>query len=314
MADAARPPLAAVSVDLDEIHHYHRIHGLPAHTPTGPGAHAVYDVAMGRIADFARALAIPVDLFAVGDDLDRPESAAALARMVQAGHLVENHSRSHRYDLVRASTAEIAAEVVAGAHAIARVTGRRPLGFRAPGYTVSDGLFDALEDAGVRFDSSVFPCPSYWAAKAAVMASLRVRGRRSALILDTPRMLGAPIGPYRPGRPYWRRGQRGLVELPIQVDPFGRLPLIGTSIGLVGERAARMFARACVRLPMVNLELHGIDFLETADGIDDLRRLQPELARPLATRLAAFAAFVDELRRAGRTFVPLAEAASAFDD
>ena len=41
-----------------------------------------------------------------------------------------------------------------GAAAIARVTGRRPVGFRAPGYTVSDPLFDALE-AFKRLDISM---------------------------------------------------------------------------------------------------------------------------------------------------------------
>jgi peptidoglycan/xylan/chitin deacetylase (PgdA/CDA1 family) len=116
--------LCAVSVDLDEIHHYLAIHGL---SPAGGAApHAGYDTALPRIGDFARAREMPVTLFAVGEDLDRPESAAALRALAARGHLVENHSLHHRYDLTRLDPASILHEVDAGAAAIARVTGRRP--------------------------------------------------------------------------------------------------------------------------------------------------------------------------------------------
>ena len=43
------------------------------------------------------------------------------------------------------------------------------MGFRAPGYTITDEVFDVLAELGVAYDSSVFPCPAYWAAKAAAI-------------------------------------------------------------------------------------------------------------------------------------------------
>src|SRR5258708_2842688 len=91
---------ASLSVDLDELHHYRRIHGLPA---SSEAAHAVYDVAIARAAAFARHHAIGLTFFAVGEDLARERSAAALLEATRAGHVVESHSETHPYDLVRRS-------------------------------------------------------------------------------------------------------------------------------------------------------------------------------------------------------------------
>jgi hypothetical protein len=300
--------LCAVSVDLDEIHHYFAIHGLPP----APAPYA-YDVALPRIGDFAAARGLPVTLFAVGEDLARAESAEALRRISARGHAVENHTLRHRYDLTRLAPEEIAREVALGADAVAQATGRRPEGFRAPGYTVSDALFDALEDAGVAYDSSVFPCPPYYLAKAAAMASMRLAGRTSRSILDTPRVLVAPRRPYRPGRRWDRRGERRFVELPVQVTPGLGLPFIGTYVAL-SPGIARFMARSCVGEPLVNLELHAIDFLDAEDGLEALVGHQLELRVPLARRLFALEAALDVLDQAGYAFVLLAEAARAVSD
>ncbi|WP_438036401.1 polysaccharide deacetylase family protein [Sorangium sp. So ce204] len=305
-----RGRLAAVSIDLDEVPNYFAIHGLAVPERSGAAAalSAVYDTALPRIADFASSHGIPVTLFAIGRDLARPESAAALRALSDAGHAVENHSYGHRYDLSRLPRAAIALEVLLGAEAIAEAVGRRPTGFRAPGYTVSDALFDALDAVGVAFDSSVFPCPPYYAAKALAMGVQRVKGRGSSAILDTPRVLSAPRRPYRPGRPWYRRGGRRFVELPIQVTPGLRLPVIGTSVALAGAAGARLLARACAGEALVNLELHGMDFLDRSDGLEALAPFQPELRVPLGRRLEALGAFVEEVSRGGVGFVRLDEA------
>ena len=300
--------LCAVSVDLDEVHHYFAIHGLPVPEHV---AQAAYDVALPRLGAFAEARGLPLTLFAVGEDLARAESAAVLRALVARGHAVDNHSFSHRYDLVRLTPSEIAREVEEGARAIEQATGKRPAGFRAPGYTVSDALFDVLEDAGVAYDSSVFPCPPYYLAKAAAMAGMRLRGRTSRSILDTPRVLGAPVRPYRPGRPWYRRGGRRFAELPLQVTPGLRLPFIGTSVALFGERGARWLASRCAGETFVNLELHAIDFLDAAEGLSALLPHQPELRIPVAQRMAALGAALDVLAKAGHAFVVLEEAARA---
>lgn len=302
--------LCAVSVDLDEIPNYFRIHGL---AEPGPLArHAVYDVAIDRLLAMAAAGGMPLTLFAIGSDLARPESATKLRHAREAGHEMANHTLDHRYDLTRLERSEIAHQIGAGADAIERATGERPVGFRAPGYTITDQVFSVLRELEVRYDSSVFPCPAYYAAKATALGLIRLRGRTSHSVLDTPRVLTAPLQPYRAGVPYWKSAQDGLLELPIQVTRGLRLPVIGTSITLAGPGRARMLARMCVGMPLVNLELHGIDVLDAGDGLDALLPYQPDVRVSRERKLESLHAAFDTLRNAGYSFVTLREAAAAF--
>lgn len=302
--------LCAVSVDLDEIPNYYGIHGLPE--PTGPERSLVYDVALQRLGDLAEELSIPLTLFAIGSDLARPQAAAALAAAHARGFEIANHSLDHRYDLVRLGRVEVRRQIEEGARAIERVTGEAPVGFRAPGYTITDEVFDVLGDLGVLYDSSVFPCPAYWAAKAAAITIIAARGRRSRSIVDTPAVLTAPTRPYRVGRPYWRRGE-GLLELPVQVTRGARLPYIGTYVTLGGPRLAGLLTRMCVGEPLVNLELHGIDVLDAADGLEALRPHQPDVRVPMARKLDALRASVRQLQGAGYEFTTLEHVARRFE-
>jgi hypothetical protein len=268
----------------------------------------VYDVALGRLTDFARSEGLPLTWFVVGDDLARESNAAALGAAVRRGDEIGNHSLSHLYDLTRRELGEQARQLRGGAEAIARATGERPSGFRAPGYTVTDTLLSMLVEQGYAYDSSVFPCPSYYAAKAAKLLAYRLRGRRSAALLDTPLVLRAPTRPYHVGQPYWRRGN-GLLELPIQVTPGARLPFIGTTLSLAGPDGARLLCRSLLGEPLVNLELHGLDALGPDDGLSGLSGHQPDLRIPVKRKLEALGAVTALLRHAGYSFVRLDEAA-----
>jgi peptidoglycan/xylan/chitin deacetylase (PgdA/CDA1 family) len=299
--------LCAVSVDLDEIPNYFAIHGLAE--PSGAARTLVYDVAIDRLRELAGDMAIPMTFFAIGSDLARVEAAEQLREARDAGFEIANHSLDHRYDFVRLGKAEIRRQVGEGMRAIERAVDERPVGFRAPGYTVTGEVFEVLAQLGVEYDSSVFPCPAYWGAKAAALLAIAARGRRSRSILDTPAVLLAPTRPYRVGEPYWRRGT-GLLELPVQVTRGARLPFFGTSITMGGPAFARGLARMCVGEPLVNLELHGIDVLDAADGLEPLRAHQPDVRVPLRRKMEALRAALEELRRAGYSFVTLREGAA----
>ena len=305
--------LCAVSVDLDEVGCYSAIHGLPE-LPY-PASHAVYRRALPRLLELFQTLSIPATLFACGRDLGDSIAANTLRSVVQGGYEIGNHSQDHWYDFSRRSRDEIRTQVLEGVKSIERATGQSPIGFRAPGYTINDTVFDVLDELGVTYDSSVFPCPPYYAAKALAIAQYRLRGRPTRSIVDDPRVLRAPAEPYRVNRPFYRRGS-GILEFPIGVtkDFTGRLPYIGTYVVAAGDRGARILTRLIQGRSLVNLELHGMDAADARD--DGLEALvlpqQPDMRLRAKEKLHSLRAALTQLRDQGYEFVTLRDAAKIF--
>ncbi len=301
--------LLSVSIDLDEVRCYCEIHGIEA--PTEPAAGAIHRSALPRALRFLDDVGVAGTLFAVGRDAVQSRANGELLRSATGrGHEIANHSLNHRYDLALLPAEEQAREIREGADAIQQVVGVRPAGFRAPGYNVHLGLLDVVADQGVTYDSSVFPCPSYWAARALAIGVKRARGRQSASQLGDPRALLAPQMPYRLGRDgIWSRGE-GMVELPISVVGPARLPFIGTSLVLAGRILAGALARQASSLGFVNLELHGIDFADAeADGLGHLKRFQPDLRLSAERKISILERVVKTLLDKGMQPLTLLEAA-----
>ncbi|MCS6900905.1 MAG: polysaccharide deacetylase family protein [Myxococcales bacterium] len=300
--------LCAISVDLDEIGQYHKIHGLPP--PRGEVAYAVYRLALDRWEQFARSCRLPLAFFAVGSDMAIPGNAERLRRLASLGHEIGNHSLDHCYDLTRLDSFEQRRQVGVGREVLQGATGSPVEGFRAPGYTMSDRLLSIVRETGHRYDSSVFPCAPYLLAKLAVLSWRQLQRRSSASIVGDPRVVLAPTSPYSPGVPYWTEGgHRSFLELPVQVTPRLRLPVIGTSLTLAPAPLARALVRACVGQLLINLEFHGIDALGEEDGLEALRGHQPDVTLCAAAKLNRLAEMVEVLREAGYRFVTPGEAA-----
>ncbi len=296
--------LASLSIDLDGLELYHRIHGIAEPPRSGD---PVFHKAVDRFGELAARLGVTGTAFFVGRSLDDERARAGLRALAAEGHEIGNHSLSHDYALSRRSRDEIAAELRGGADAIAGITGTRPIGFRAPGYTLSAALVAALAADGYRYDSSTFPALPYYVGKAAVMAILATTGRRSGAVLDRARVLLAPRRPYLPSaeEPY-ARGGGPLVELPITTGLAG-FPLTGTFVATLPRTALRVLSAGTRALPLFNLELHGLDLLDASDTGPALAARQRDLLVPASEKMTRLARYVRSL--AGREWVPLATAA-----
>lgn len=298
----------SVSVDLDAIECYFRIYALPGPPPEA-ARFAVLRRCLPRFAELFDRHGVKATFFVVGRDLDQDSAGRrALAELAAAGHELANHSYAHPYDLTRLSTPRMAEEVDRAHGAIAACAGAAPVGFRAPGYETSAGLIDLLCERGYAYDSSTFPSTPYYLAKAAVMGAIRLSGRQSGSILGTPAVLRAPRVPYRPARgDAYRRGDRPILELPMAVTPWLRLPVYGTSLVTAPAWLRRRLVGWALGQPIFNLELHGIDLADAeTDGLPPaLIARQPDLRLPLARKLAALDDTLTQARAAGARFVPL---------
>ncbi|ADO70510.1 polysaccharide deacetylase family protein [Stigmatella aurantiaca] len=302
--------LASISVDLDSLHHYCRIHGLPETVLDARARGLVYAKAVPRFRELWGALGVPGTFFAIGEDLADAGAAEALRQAQAAGVEIANHSFSHDYALSRRAPESIHEDLARGEQAILAATGTRPVGFRAPGYTLNAALYAATAARGYRYGSSAFPAAPYYAAKATVMGALALAGRPSRSVLDSPRVLLAPREPYRPDpRQPYRRGTGTVVELPMTVTPGARFPFIGTFAATLPMSFIRAAYLACRGSALFNFELHAVDVLDATDGIPaELVRQQRDLQVPAARKMERLATLFRWLKADADT-VTLREAA-----
>lgn len=303
--------LAAISVDLDSLPHYCRIHGLPETLLDERARGLVATHAVPRLLELFEAAGTPATFFVIGSDLAEPRLVSALKAARSAGVELASHSFSHDYALSRQSFEACLADLTRAEEQLLALVGVRPVGFRAPGYTLSPALLQAAIARGYTYDSSTFPAAPYYLAKASVMGALALLGRPSRAILDTPAVLLAPRVPYRPdGLSPYARGKAGLLELPMTVTPWTRLPCIGTFAVAAPLRLVTAAFDACAQDRLFNFELHALDVLDESDGIPpQLVAQQRDAGIPASKKLARLAGLFARLGE-GRERVTLAQAAS----
>jgi polysaccharide deacetylase family protein (PEP-CTERM system associated) len=110
-----------------------------------------------RLLDILRLHQVQVTFFVLGHVADR---YPALIETIRAeGHEIGVHGYSHRF-VWRLTPAEFACELERSIAAITHITGERPLGHRAPYFSINattSWVFAVLQAQGLRYDSSIFP-------------------------------------------------------------------------------------------------------------------------------------------------------------
>jgi len=288
--------LLSVSVDLDGLGCYAAIHGQEPKALDRRALEAVPVEALGRLCSLFADLKLPATFFAIGRELDEiGGAAAAIGRAARAGHEIASHSWAHDYALSRLSPEAIEKDLARADESIARAAGRSPRGFRAPGYTISAALLEAVAARGYSYDSSLLPSPLYYAAKAAAIGLHAIRGRKSHSILGGPRQL------FYGRAPRWLpvatpSVQTRLRELPVATLPVLRVPIIGTIVVATPEKLAAKLLWAARAGGHVNLELHGVDVLDSTDGVPRaLSAVQPGLRLSAGVKLRRLKAVIESV-------------------
>ena len=293
---------ACVTVDLDTLQCYRDIHGLDHHAVDHQGD-PTYTKGLRRLLDLCEQMGIRATLFVIGRDTVVGRHHELLEEADERGHELANHTYSHRYDLSELPDSEQRSELARGEGAIASVTGQRPVGFRAPGYNISADLLGICQSRDYLYDSSIFPCPPYYLAKSAIMAWQKLRGRPSRSSRTPASNLLAPLDLYRPDRTkIWRSNpDSGMpLEIPMCLVPGLRLPVIGTSLHLMGARGFEVVYPLLRRKydRILNLEFHAIDLIDQTDADDGerLAEIQPDLRIPWETKRQRYVDILTQVR------------------
>jgi peptidoglycan-N-acetylglucosamine deacetylase len=265
----ASKPASSLSLDLDNKWSYMKTHG-----DAGWRDYPSYlDVAVPRILDFLRERNLTISFFIVGQDAALEKNRAPLRALADAGHEIGNHSFRHEPWLHLYSEKELDEELSLAEQHIERATGVRPVGFRGPGFSLSDGTLRTLAKRGYLYDATVFPNAlnplARWYFFATSNLSAAEKEQRKALF-------GTFADAFRPIKPFrWQVADSRLLEIPVTTMPWFRVP-IHLSYVLYLSRFSRLAARAYFRFAIAmcrlggvepSILLHPLDFLGVEDRV-----------------------------------------------
>lgn len=305
-----RQSLCSISIDLDSIFCYEQIHGLPSGQRRA--SDPIFTLAMPRFLALFEKWNVQATFFVVGQDIKVPAHAEILQEAVAKGHELANHSYSHPYHLTLLSKEALREEIIKGDDAISSLLpdGQKVVGFRCPGYHITPDVLDVLRAQQYQYDSSIFPCPPYLLARAAMIGWIALRGRKSRSLVGSVETLWTPTQPYHPDQNPHRKGcSNDLWEIPMSVVPISRLPYIGTFVYLYPKSLLGWMTRQVTKShPLLNFEWHGIDLLDSTDaGVESIASHQPDLKMPLEEKLSRFEICLENISRT-HSFQPLCEA------
>lgn len=264
-------PIASLSLDLDNQWAYLKVHGDEA-WKTFP---SYLDVAVPRILQFLAARKLSITFFVVGQDAVLEKNQAAIFSLAASGHEIANHSFSHEPWLQRCCEEEIEREVARTEEAIEQVSGCHPVGFRGPGFSLSETLLKVLKRRGYEYDASTLPTFVGPLARAYFFATTQLSEEQKK---ERDQIFGGFSEGLRPVKPYlWSLGQESLVEIPVTTFPLLKVPIHASYLFYLcsfSNRVASLYWESALRLCELtgtgpSLLLHPLDFL----GSDDIPSL-----------------------------------------
>lgn len=260
--------LASLSLDLDNQWSYMKTHG-DAGWETFP---SYLDTVVPRALEFLKSRDLNITFFIVGQDAALEKNHAALRSIADAGHEIGNHSFNHEPWLHLYSKEELVNEFERSEKAIRAATGKKPIGFRGPGFSLSDAVIETLAERGYEYDCSTLPtyiaplARAYYFFKSPEMSDEEREKRKQ--------LFGKLSDGFRPlGAHTVEAAGRELVEIPVTTFPLFKTPIhVSYLIYLASfsPLAARIYWKSAIAACKAtgvepSLLLHPLDFLSGED-------------------------------------------------
>jgi hypothetical protein len=289
--------IASISLDLDNHWSYLKTHGDEA----WGALPSYFDLVVPRILDFLDQRRLKITFFIVGQDAAVEPNRNSLRSIADAGHEIANHSFHHDPWLHEYTHQQLHDELAASETAILAATGRKPIGFRGPGFSVSDEVIRVLAERGYRYDATLFPTFLGPMARAYYFLHARLNRQQKKQRKALFGRLGDGLRPLRPFE--WNLPEHRLVEIPVTTMPFAKVPIHLSYLLYLSKYStwlARTYFWQALQLCRAtgvepSLLLHPTDFL----GCEDVGDMSffPGMTLPAAHKLAVVAAAIDGLAR-----------------
>ena len=260
-------PFASISLDLDNKWAYMKAHG----DPSWESYPTYLPMIVPRILEILRERNLSITFFIVGQDATHEINHAPLKAIADDGHEIANHSFNHDPWLHLYGPQKLAEEFDKTESAIHEVTGCTPIGFRGPGFSISDEVLRTLMRRGYLYDGTSFPTFLGPVARAYYFWSSGLSKNQKE---DRKELFGRFRDGFKTLNPYafsWRG--KSTVEMPVTTMPIFRLPIHGSYLLFLAQYStllAKFYLRMALKLcNLTKVEphflLHPLDFM----GVED---------------------------------------------
>lgn len=279
--------IASLSLDLDNKWSYMKTHG-DAGWESFP---SYLDIVVPRVLAFLKERNLKTTFFIVGQDAALEKNRDSIASIARAGHEIGNHSFHHEPWLHLYSKVELVEEFEKTESALLDVTGKRPSGFRGPGYSLSPTVLEVLAERGYEYDCSTLPtyigpfARGYYFFKSPKMTDDEREKRK--------KLFGKLSDGFQSLKPRMIHvAGRDMAEIPVTTFPIIKTPIHLSYllyISTFSRKAALLYWRAALAACKItgtqpSLLLHPLDFL-CGDDVNELRFF-PGMNMSLENKLA----------------------------
>lgn len=287
--------IASLSLDLDNQWSYMKTHG-----DAGWEAFPSYlDVVVPRILQFLKERDLKITFFIVGQDAALEKNREAIASIAVAGHEIGNHSFNHEPWLHLYSKNEVVEEFEKTEAALEDLTGKRLVGFRGPGYSLSPTVLEVLATRGYEYDCSTLPtyiaplARAYYFLKSPKMSDDERKKRK--------KLFGKFSDGFQSLKPHFvEAASKSLVEIPVTTFPVVKTPIHASyllylsTFSPVLAKAYWKTALAMCRVTGVepSLLLHPLDFMCGGDATE--LKFFPGMGLPLTRKLDLLSGILSE--------------------
>jgi peptidoglycan/xylan/chitin deacetylase (PgdA/CDA1 family) len=262
-------PIASLSLDLDNKWSYMKTHG-DAGWESFP---SYLDTVVPRALNFLAERDLNITFFIVGQDAALEKNHEAIAQIAAGRHEIGNHSFNHEPWLHLYTKDELRTEFDKTEAALEKVTGKRPVGFRGPGYSLSPAVLETLCERGYEYDCSTLPtyigplARAYYFFASPNMTEEEKEKRK--------KLFGKFSDGFQPLQPYkWKIGERELVEIPVTTLPIFKTPIHASYLlylSTFSRAAAAVYWKTALAMAKMtgvqpSLLLHPLDFMCDADA------------------------------------------------
>lgn len=212
-------PLLCISLDLDNLWSYMKTHG----DKEWKNYPSYYEIFVPYILDILLELNVKITFFIVGQDAALKKNKPFLKSISEAGHDIGNHSFYHEVWINQYTRDQLEAEFEKAENAIFDATGKKPIGFRGPGFCWNETMLEVLYDRQYLYDASSLPtfigpiARMYFFWKSDFSKDERNKRKK---------MYGTFSEGFRKIKPYFFNLKSGskIIEIPITTLPIIRLP------------------------------------------------------------------------------------------